>query len=149
CLCAALADTVPCFCGIVVGNDIPLDYAGECAEEICGAAYVRVINAFPSTNFPEQDTTAGCVAPMAYSTAVGVIRWASIGGDRGELPSPEEIKDLSMQLLSDMNAIRTAIRCCLASSFEDLDYVLGQYAPLPAEGGVAGGETNLTIGELY
>ena len=148
CLCAELGETVPCFCGVIVGNDIPLEYAGECEEE-CGAAYVRLVNAFPSINFPQQDTASGCTSLMAYTISVGVVRCAPVGDDRGNPPTPEEVQKLTDQLLSDMHAIRRAVRCCLADKFEDVEYLLGQYVPLPSQGGVAGGEMTLTIQEPY
>lgn len=149
CLCAELGDASPCFCGILMGADVPVEYAGQCEDENCGAAYVRVVNSYPSVDFPEPDVSASCNSVMAYSLAVGVLRCVSLGDDDGTPPSPEEMNELTLQMLSDMQAIRRAIQCCLGSNFEDLEYVLGAYTPLPMQGGVAGGETLLTVREVF
>lgn len=149
CLCSALGDGAPCFCGIVVGEDIPVEYAGECGDDNCGAAYVRLANAFPSTAFPEPALEARCFTTMAYTVSVGILRCVSIGDDRGNPPSPDEMRDMALMQLSDMKIIRKAIQCCFGSSFEDVEYVLGQFTPLPMQGGVVGGEWALTIQEHF
>lgn len=146
CLCKALEGQAPCFCGIVVGGEIPVEYAGDCHS--CGAAYVRLINSFPSLEFPEQSASATCATLMAYTVGVGIVRCTPVGDDDGAPPTPEEMDDLARLVLSDMKKIRDTIRCCLGGdTFEDIEYVVGAYTPL--SGGVTGGEQVVTIRELF
>ncbi|UDL15405.1 hypothetical protein SEA_PEPE25_30 [Microbacterium phage Pepe25] len=146
CLCNQI-EGESCFCGIIVGNDIPLEYAGlDCDTQV---AYVRLISAYPSVDFPEQDATASCVSLMAYSVAVGIVRvWDNAEQDG----SPREAKDvieLSRLMLSDMAKIRRTIQCCFGDKFEDIEYIVGAYTPLSGVQGVAGGEQLVTIQERF
>lgn len=149
CLCNALGDSAPCFCGIVVGEDIPVEYAGECDDDSCGAAYVRLTGAFPTTNFPQVEGSATCFTTMAYNVSVGILRCVSLGDDRGNMPTPAEVQETSLMLLSDMKTLRRTIQCCFGSTFDEVDYVMGQYTPLPLQGGVTGGEWPVTIQEQF
>lgn len=146
CLCAQIPEET-CFCGIIVGNDIPLEYAGlSCDSEI---AYVRLIGAYPSVDFPEQDATASCVSLMAYSVAVGIVRiWDNTDEDGGPRAA-EDVAELSRLMLSDMAKIRRTIQCCFGDKFEDIEYVVGAYTPLSGVQGVAGGEQLVTIQERF
>lgn len=148
CLCLALGpDATPCFCGIIVGEGIPVEYAGDCED--CGAAYVRLVTAFPSNVFPVPDQEPRCTAVMAYTVAVGIARCLPAGRSNGEPPTPDEVEEAARQALADMQAIRQAIRCCFGSKFEDLDHVLGTFTPAPAGSGVSGGEMVVTISEQF
>ncbi|MGO1566463.1 MAG: hypothetical protein ACTHXC_00435 [Brachybacterium sp.] len=150
CLCAELGEgATPCFCGVLVGNSIPVEYADSGCDN-CGAAYVRMASAYPSTQlFPNPDDTAQCNSVLAFSVAVGVVRCAPIGDSQGNPPEASEMAEISRQLLADMSAIRRAIICCFAEKYEDVEYVLGTYEPTPNEGGVAGGEWTVTIQEQF
>lgn len=149
CLCAALAESAPCFCGVLVGQDIPVEYAGDC--ENCGAAYVRLSSAFPSSDtFPQQDISAGCSSVRAYSVYVGIVRCSPIGDESGEPPSPEEADAHARLMLSDMDAIWKAITCWFSGAYEDeIQCVVGMFTPLPTQGGISGGEQELTIQEPF
>lgn len=149
CLCAELTRDgapSPCFCGVVPGNEIPMDAPGSCDD--CGAGYVRLEEGFPSTQrFPEPDSAATCRSVLAFSVVVGVARCAPTG-DTDYPPSQEELAEFSRQVFADMAAIRRAIRCCLTDDkFEGIQYALGFWTPIVPEGGVGGGEWRLTIGE--
>lgn len=149
CLCAGLGDGKPCFCGVLVGNDLPVDYVGACADEngdaSCGVAYVRVVGAFPTSSFPEPMVNAGCNTLMAYNIAVGVLRCWPVGEEDGGPVDPDELRALSLDLLTDMNIIRKAIQCCFLRAFPNVSHVMGTYQPLSVEGGVAGGEWPITV----
>lgn len=145
CLCRALGDSVPCFCGIIVGDGIPVEHAGGCDD--CGAAYVRLVNGFPSTTFPTPDLSATCVSTMTYTLAVGVVRCAPLGRNDGAPPSQEELEETARRGLADMDSIIRAIKCCFVGTFDDVDHVLGAYTPVPASSGVSGGEVQLIVSE--
>lgn len=149
CLCAQLSTDTPCFCGIIVGNDVPVEYAGLCEDsDGCEVAYVRLINAYPSIDFPEVDTVANCTTLMAYTVAVGIVRCWEYGVD-GNPPEPEQVAELSRTLLSDMAKIRRTIQCCFGDKFDDIEYIVGAYTPLPSTEGIAGGEQIVTIQERF
>ncbi|AYB70141.1 hypothetical protein SEA_ONEIAGILLIAN_31 [Microbacterium phage OneinaGillian] len=146
CLCNEVGER-SCFCGIIVGNDIPLEYAGlECESQV---GYVRLISAYPSVDFPEQDATASCVSLMAYSIAVGIVRvWDNTDEDGGPRAA-EDVIELSRLMLADMAVIRRTIQCCFGDKFEDIEYIVGAYTPLSGVQGVAGGEQLVTIQERF
>lgn len=146
CLCNALGATTPCFCGIIVGSEIPLEYATLDGCDSCGIAYVRLVNAFPSVDFPDPDDRAQCTTIMAYTVAVGVVRCFVDTDDDGDPVPQEDIADMSRLMLSDMAKIRRTIQCCFGSSFEDVDYVVGTYTPVEGDG-VRGGEQLLIVHE--
>lgn len=147
CLCDAIG-VEPCFCGIVVGSEIPMDFDG-C--ENCLSAYVRLDSANPSTEqFPQPDQRAQCGTLWAFTLAVGIARCAPVfGDDLGNAPTEADINAFSATLLADMSAIVRAISCCFAEKFEDANYVLGPYTPFPPAGGVGGGEITLIVQELF
>jgi len=148
CLCAELTQggAEPCFCGVAVGPNAVSEAIDSCDD--CGAGYVSLIEAYPSTqSFPDADSRATCRSVLAFRVAVGVARCAPMGDERGPA-SQEEQTEYVRQVMADHAAIRRAIRCCLTDDkFDDIDYVLGTYTPLPDEGGVGGGEWQLTIQE--
>lgn len=149
CLCAEISvnGESPCFCGVVAGNIVPTEGVDGC--ETCGAGYVRLVDAYPSTQlFPQADQSPTCRSVLAFNVVVGVVRCAPTG-DGDYPPSQDELTEFARQVFADMAAIRRAIRCCLTDDkFEDITYVLGSYTPLPDEGGIGGGEWQLVIQEL-
>ena len=148
CLCAELGDASPCFCGVIVGEDIPVEYAGDCED--CGAAYVRVTQAFPSTTaFPAPDEQGRCGSLIAFILSVGVVRCVPVGDNAGNPPTPEEMAEVARQALADQAAIRRAITCCFGEKYEDAQYVLGTMTPLPNTGGVMGVEWDVTVQEPF
>lgn len=151
CLCNALHEddaTAGCFCGVLLGDAIPVEYAGDCDE--CGVAYVRLVSSFPSTDaFPAEDSRATCRGLVAYVIAVGVARCVSIGDNRGNLPDPQEVEESVRRALRDMDLIRKAVQCCLSGSFDDeYEHVAGAYTPMD-EAGFIGGEQLLTVRRVF
>lgn len=155
CLCSALGGSRPCFCQIVVGNEIPVDYVGgDCDHDSddldgCGVAYVRVVGAYPTSRFPEAMDAPTCNTAMAYNLAVGVLRCTSVGEEDGGPVNQEDFATLQLQLLSDMKAIRRAIQCCFMQAFPRATHVMGTFTPQPQMGGVAGGEWPITVLENF
>jgi hypothetical protein len=45
---------VPCQVAPMIG-DLVLDYCGNCGETGCGQAWVRLIDSYPSVDFPNPD----------------------------------------------------------------------------------------------
>lgn len=150
CLCAELEGQTACFCGIVIGDqEIPLDgglYEG--GEGCCGAGFVRLNSAFPSTQFPLVDQEATCFTSMAFDISVGILRCAPMGED-GNPPTQEELTAHAHLLLADMALIRRVLTCCLSQNkFPDLDQWVGTWTPLPNEGGISGSMQQVVVGEL-
>lgn len=146
CLCQALGEMAPCFCGILVGDDIPMEYTGIGGDcEQCGAAYVRVISGFPSMAFPTADEGGAIDAPIAFTVAVGIIRCAPEDGRQGI--DADELRAFGRRRLADMSLALRAIRCCFDDDKFEVDVALGTYTPLPMEGGAGGGEWTLTVSQ--
>ncbi|QUE25328.1 hypothetical protein SEA_FIZZLES_32 [Microbacterium phage Fizzles] len=150
CLRIALGDGAPCFVGILVGDDIPSEYVGDCeddGEPSCGAAYVRVTGAYPTDRFPEPVQYPTCNMAMAYNISVGILRCTSVGEEDGGPIYPPELEQVTLRSLSDMKAIRYAIQCCFQNAFPKVKTLMGTFTPLPSEGGVVGGEWPITVRE--
>lgn len=151
CLCQALAEAGGpslCFCGVMPGNvvDFGLAMGGKCDG---GMAWVRISQIFPSTVFPEPDTdTAHCSTLLAAVIEVGVSRPVILGTDKRN-PTLDELTWATRLQLSDMSAMRRAIRCCVAGSNVDFTYLMGDYAPDGPDGGLLGGTWTLTVQESF
>lgn len=148
CLCADLGpDATPCFCGVLFGPNIPVEYTGDCDE--CGVAYVRLVNSYQSTEgFPSPDVTATCASLTAWTIAVGIVRCSPLGDNMSNPPDPDELMESSRRALADMDVIRRAIRCCLVGKFDDdFEYVLAQFLPSQTPG-IIGGEQIVVVREI-
>jgi hypothetical protein len=143
CLCAALADESLCYCGVIAGMGIPIDYVDECA----GVGYVRLVTGFPSLNFPQPDAARSNMSVLGLQIAVGVLRPGPSMDEEGNIES-SELAAISDKVLGDFEAIRQAIRCCFGEKFEDVDYIMAEYTPIE-EPSVAGGEWLLTVQEGF
>lgn len=146
CLCNKVGGSGLCFCGIIMGDDIPLEYAGSCEE--VGAAYVRITSVYPSTGrFPAQDEQDYSPALRAWQINIGIIRGAPYG-EGLQAPDPEDVEKFNLDVLGDSQILWETISCCLnGDKFEQFDpqKVRGVYTPLAVQGGVGGGEWTLTI----
>lgn len=148
CLCAKVAEFEPCFCGFLIGDDIPIEYAGAGDCDTIGAAYVRLTSIYPSTGaFPGQDERNYSPSLRAWQLSVGILRTAPYGVGM-EPPTPEDVQQFSLDVLGDSQVLWETISCCLTGDkFEAIDpqVVRGLYTPIPVQGGVGGGEWGLTI----
>lgn len=146
CLCNKVGGDDLCFCGIIMGDDIPLEYAGSC--EGIGAAYVRITSAYPSTGrFPAQDEQNYSPSLRAWQINVGILRGAPYGQGL-EAPDPKDVEKFNLDVLGDSQILWETISCCLSGDkFEQFDpqVVRGVYTPLAVDGGVGGGEWTITI----
>ena len=156
CLCTTLEERgLPgtCQCTVVPGPIAVMDACGACSKSgtACGGqAWVRLVNEFPSSRFPQPDTTsAKCGSPMAYVLEVGVARCLpqppanGISG-MGMVPVEDLVAATRLQM-ADKAAMKAAIQCCLDERDSDLTYVLGQYQPMQATGDCGGGTWTVTI----
>jgi len=144
CLCEMLEEEArpTCFCGVVPGGpEVAYDYCGteDCDDGSCGMAYVRLGNAYPTTDFPlpEEQWVQPYTATMAYPVEVGIMRCFATGGVNGAPPTADEYYEASRVQLLDMRTIKRAIECC--ASNVDVQYVLGDYTPEGPQGGCLGG----------
>lgn len=145
CLCARLTDS--CFCGILVGDDLPVEFVGECEGD--GTAYVRMMTAFPSSvTFPEPDVTLGEFGVRAFTVGVGILRQVGWGEDAPEV-DPLDAQRHALLLLADQQAAWEAIVCCFADKYDDLLVSAPVYTPFPLQGNISGGEWVLTIQQPF
>jgi len=157
CLCAEITASglpEPCFCGLLPGSTVSLDFcgAGKCDGECGGQAWVRPGEMFTSVAFPSPDTALqNCNSPLAFRLEVGIARCLPMGRNNpvgGYIPPTldEQLAATRLQM-ADAAAMRRAIQCCMAAN-ENLDYVLETYSPLPPQGGCGGGTWTVLIRSL-
>jgi hypothetical protein len=143
CLCTAVEEVGPvCYCGPYFGGDTPLDHCEECSGGKCGQAWVRLVQAYPSSSFPNPDADGNCAMPLAYEWEVGVARCAPSMDVDGSAPTRDENLATTVQQYEDMRAMRKAIQCCFGS--DDVDYILGPYTP-----GVVLGGCNVATWQVF
>lgn len=150
CLCTEIANAglpTPCSCGPMIGS-LVLDYCGTCEGKCNGQAWVRLVDAFPSVDFPAPNQSMNnCATPLAFQLEIGIVRCKPVGsasGVRGYTPPTLEQNVASLRLqTADIAAMRRAITCCFGSN--DQDYVLGSYTPVQTEGDCLGGSFTLYV----
>lgn len=157
CLCTTLAERgLPgtCQCTVVPGPMAVMEACSACSgqgESKCGGqGWVRFVNEFPSTTFPQPDTTgAKCETPMAYQLEVGVARCLPTGNANSiagyQAPSMEALIEATRLQMADKAAMLAAIRCCLADDDEDISYSINQYTTMQTTGDCGGGMWTVTI----
>ena len=151
CLCTEIDDSglpTPCSCGLMVG-ELVLDYCSSCKDGKCGGqAWVRLIDAYPSVNFPLPALdNNNCTYPLAFNLEVGIVRCKPLGtanGVRGYNPPSieQQVKAIRLQT-ADIAAMRRAINCCLAGSGRE--YVIQNYSPVPQDADCLGGAFQVTV----
>ena len=138
----------PCAAGIVAGAAAALDRGLDCADGCLGMLWVRLVNVFPSRQFPAADVTPA-PGPLSWAVIVevGVVRPAPVMEDAaGELiiPSMEEEQAAAALAVTDAAILRSALLTQYADA-EDVSIVLGVWTPLGPDGGVVGGAVTATI----
>jgi len=144
CLCAQVeADGLPavCFCGVVPGLEIALDYQGDCADA-CGMAWVRLVALYPSTSIGQPSEQPGnCSLMLGLDIEIGMVRCASGMDEAGTPPTAGQLlADTELQV-ADALAMRKALLCCHNSK----DFLLGPYAPYGPAGGMVGGAWTVAL----
>lgn len=136
CLCAQMESSGPplCFCGIVPGNEVALEYQGDC-EDHCGMAWVKVLAVYPSKSLGAVATDPNnCAMGIGVDVEVGVMRCLPVGESDGTPPSMEELRDATELQTNDMLAVRAAVLCCSGAT----DWIMGAMNPFGPAGGTVG-----------
>lgn len=128
----------PAFIGVLPGASPALDW---CGPDCGGQAWVRLVLATPSTEFPTPDgEPTFFIPPQASTFEVGLLRCAPM--PQGDiLPSADEQFEATRLQLADMRVLRDTIQCC----FGDTEFLLGSYVPRGPQGGCVGGTWNVTV----
>ena len=125
-----------CFCGVLPGDNVAWDYGN-------GMAWVRLVDAYPSTTFPAPNTTprGSCAAMLVGTLEVGLLQCAPTLRADGSLPTQAEQFEATRLQLAGMRAMHQAIACC------DINLiVLGNYTPQGPQGVMVGGTWQINVG---
>lgn len=145
CLCAQIEiDDVPgvCFCGVVTGDVMVADSAGDC-DTVCGMAWVRLVNAQPVAGVGVPSETAGnCTSEVGFDLEVGILRCIRIPEDGEPLTVEEQAEATELQM-DDALLIRRALVCC--ESMSTKDFILRGYTPMGPLGGLYGGAWLISV----
>ena len=149
CLCTNLAESPggpPCFCGLVPGQQVALDFC-DCSSSTtdCGMAWVRAGQRFPDHPVPEPADRADLLrGPDRCPGRDGRHPLcARAGRERNDHPGEEAQYEAVRVQMGDMAAMRRALDCCLALNRRD--WVLGPYVAVGPSGGCAGGAFQVTV----
>jgi hypothetical protein len=141
CLCNTIESSqVPnvCFCGVVPGDGIVADFAGNCRDERQGMAWVRQTSIYPAAGLNVVDETANnCKTGFGMDLELGILRPMVTIDDRGNPPSPEQYEESAALMNDDALVMVKALQCC--DALDEVEYVLGQYTPAGPLGGMVGG----------
>lgn len=139
CLCAQIiTDGSPgvCFCGLVPGEAVALDYLGDCPDGLCGMAWTRLITAYPATILGTPSLEPGnCAIGLGLDIELGIARCASMPATDGTPPSDAQLLADTQQQVADMETMRRAVLCCN----EGIDWILTNYTAQGPQGGLVGG----------
>lgn len=141
CLCRQIERSpVPgvCFCGVVPGDGVVTDFAGNCKDANQGMAWVRQTLLYPASGVNVVNETVGnCGSGAGMDIEIGMIRPAATVDAYGNPPTADQYRALSQLVNDDAMVMWRALACC--DTLTDLDYILGTYQPFGPMGGVVGG----------
>lgn len=136
CLCAQFeidCGKALCFCGVVPGGEVALEYMGDCGEE-CGMAWVQVTGTYPASGVGIPNITpSNCWLGLGVDVQVGVARCMPVGDERGGPPTLAQLQEAAEQQAQDMETVRKAVLCCQTE-----DLIVGRMTPFGPDGGVYG-----------
>jgi hypothetical protein len=139
CLCNKIEENqLPkvCYCGVVPGDAVAVDYISACDDED-GLAFVRLAQVYPASAVGVVNQRINnCSGGFGIEAEVGIIRSAPAWGDEGEPPGEKENLAGSVQLIDDMSAIFQAIQCCFGD--QGIDYIVQNYRPTLLGGALGG-----------
>lgn len=150
CLCAEIEKSeLPntCFCGIIPGESVPLDYCDPCEGGECGMAWVRLVSVQPLFDIGLGDSAGGnpCNTQMVASVEVGIARCAPGPDLRGRPPTMADQLAATELQFADMAAARRAAVCCKLES--DLRRNVSTWLPFGPSGGCMGGIWTITLAQ--
>lgn len=148
CLCREIAEAElpdPCFCGVIPGQAVPLDYCAPCGSRggKCGMAWVRLAGVAPANFTGTSGDITRCATPLQATIEVGVARCAPTGS-LDSLPTMADQLAAAELQTADMAAALRAIRCCTDNG----DIAVTAWAPFGPTGGCLGGSWNFTLYEV-
>jgi hypothetical protein len=138
CLCTQFESDMDCFCGTLPGAQA-VDWWGT-----GGQVWVRLVEAYQSSNFPIADPIPSATAPLAYRLEVGALRCGPEWPESTTPPDAATMTAFAGEQVSDMMAMHRAIWCCMQD--ED-DFILGNYTPI-SSGPNLGGMWTLVVRNL-
>ncbi len=151
CFCAQLNITVPVDdrpqrCCLFVGEDFEMGVAINEDMCKCGTAWVRVAGITPTGIFPNQMSEATNCAPTGWSLSLelGVARCPPLG-DAYNLPSCDDWAAYTARVMTDAQAMRQAIICCLSAARPNRQYLIGGWAPFGPQGLCGGGKMTVDL----
>lgn len=124
---------------------------GPGVDECCsGLAWVRVAAVYPSwDNFPAADNTWLPCGPLAYAVVLEMgmafcMPWSDSDGTFEDLdpPSTQDWATASATQMQHMTLMRRTAACCFAPTQRR---AVGEWGPLPVEGGCTGGKLTVTV----
>lgn len=128
------------------GGQPVIDYAG--LDNNCGELIVSMLTAYPSTNFPAQESSLNCVPQMAYQLEVALFRCAPNPTGTKQTPRPPTVEaqnNATRLYLADMKAVKRAI--CKTMAELERAFVLQSFRGYGPEGGVLGGVWPLLVSD--
>lgn len=149
CLCGQIQDPVNgvpdvCFCGIVPGDQAVGNYAGDC-KDVCGMAWVRLVQMYPMVSIGSPDVTPGnCGTGIGIDVELGILRCITVGDEQGNLPTAAELLAATQLQIADALIMRKAVQCCDAVPWKDT--IVTTYTPSGPLGGLVGGMLNVSMG---
>lgn len=143
CLCAQIIEDGNgnvCFCGIMPGSEVAMDYFGECTDA-CGMAYVTLETGTPANGIGVENTQVNnCGSAFTFDVEIGILRCVEAGDEHGAPPTPESLNETAHVQFADILTMRRAVQCC-----NPKPYILGAYTPYGPTGGAVGGTFLLTL----
>jgi len=127
-------------------------FSAGLSEDLCceGFAWVRILRIYPSTVFPQTDTTPNDCQRSAYAIELemGAVRCMPFGDNQAG-PSCDQWTAAFLQVDEDAASMRRAV-CCLFDLVDTnttlIDQIVtGEWRPIDNQGGCIGGQMNVTI----
>lgn len=136
CLCATFETNGPplCFCGVVPGSEVALEYQGDC-DDRCGMAWIKVLAIYPAKVLGAVATDPNnCLMGLGVDLEIGAMRCLPVGDADGTPPSTEELREATEQQVKDMLSVREAMICCQGAT----EWIMGATNPFGPAGGTVG-----------
>jgi hypothetical protein len=118
------------------------DYSGDCGDDVCGMAWVRLVAVYPSTviGVPSEEP-GNCSKAIGMDVEIGILRCVSVSDDQGNPPDPTDLQANAALQVADAMALRKAAACCAPEK----DFILGGYTPVGPAGGLVGGTWAMSL----
>lgn len=141
----------PRYIQLRAGQDAGAPLLGPNIDECCaGLAWVRIVSIYPSwDSFPAEDNTWTPCGPLAYAVVLemGVsfcMPWSDSdeGLDNWDPPSTADWATAFNTQMVHQTLMRRTAACCFLPTQRR---AVGEWTPMPVEGGCLGGKLTLTV----